>query len=136
MAAQCSKLIRLQSCSYLLCLIVTGCASLASPTPRPVTAQSGDADTGLQGDAGTEASTALLVQSRAQRASGSYAEASATVERALRIKPNDPLLWIELGEIKLAEGDLEQAATMARKALTLTGGDRSIESRAYRLINR
>ena len=40
----------------------------------------------------------------------------------------------ELGEINLATGNRSQAATMARKALTLTAGDATLESRAERLL--
>ena len=82
------------------------------------------------------ASAVLLEQSRDERAAGSYAEAAASIERALRIDPNDPALWIELAEVKAAGGDLDQAQMMARKALTLAGSDRSIVARAERLLAR
>jgi hypothetical protein len=82
------------------------------------------------------ASAVLLEQSRDERAAGSYTEAAVSIERALRIDPNNPVLWIELAEIKGAEGDLDQAQMMARKALTLAGTDRSIEARADRLLSR
>jgi Flp pilus assembly protein TadD len=82
------------------------------------------------------ASTVLLEQSRDERAAGSYADAAVSIERALRIDPNNPALWIELAEIKGAEGDFDQAEMMARKALTLAGSDRSIQTRAERLLSR
>jgi Flp pilus assembly protein TadD len=82
------------------------------------------------------ASAVLLEQSRDERAAGSYAEAAVSIERALRIDPNNPALWMELAEIKGAEGDFDQAEMMARKALTLAGSDRSIEARAERLLSR
>ena len=74
----------------------------------------------------TGPSTALLAQSRAQRAAGSYAQAQASVERALQIDPNNAALWVELGEIDLATGNAAQAATLARKALTLAAPNDSI----------
>jgi Flp pilus assembly protein TadD len=86
-----------------------------------------------QSDAGG-ASQSLLSQSRAQRAAGNYAGAAATVERALRIDPNNPALWIELGELELQTGNASQAEAMARKALTLTAGDRTLTARAERLL--
>jgi tetratricopeptide (TPR) repeat protein len=82
------------------------------------------------------ASVVLLERSRDERAAGSYAAAAASIERALRIDPNNPLLWIELAEVKAAEGDDDQAEMMARKALTLAGPDRSIVARADRLVDR
>lgn len=84
----------------------------------------------------TQAGSTLLEMGRAQRDGGNYTQAAMTIERALRIEPNNALLWIELGEIKAADGDREQAETMARKALTLADGDPRIEDRATRLIQR
>jgi tetratricopeptide (TPR) repeat protein len=80
------------------------------------------------------ATQALLAQSRAARAAGSYAQASATIERALRIAPSDPNLWVELGEIELASGNPAQAATLARKALTLAANDNVAVADAQKLL--
>jgi cytochrome c-type biogenesis protein CcmH/NrfG len=52
----------------------------------------------------------------------------------LRLDPNNALLWIELGEIDLQTGNTAQAATMARKALTLAGRDGRLAARAERLL--
>jgi hypothetical protein len=102
-------------------------------------ARSGAGDSDRLGSADVDGvppvSLALLAQSRSERAAGSYAAAASSIERALRIDPNDATLWLELGEIKLADRDPAQAQMMARKALTLAGGDRVIASRAQRLID-
>jgi Tfp pilus assembly protein PilF len=82
------------------------------------------------------ASAALLAQSRDDRDAGRFGAAEGSLERALRIEPNNALLWIELAEIKAAQDDPDQAIEMARKALTLAGADRSIRARADRLLNR
>jgi tetratricopeptide (TPR) repeat protein len=82
------------------------------------------------------ASASLLAQSRSEQAAGRYPQAAAAVERALGIEPNNPLLWLELGEIRLAEGNTTQAQAMARKALTLSAGDRGVEARAASLLRR
>jgi tetratricopeptide (TPR) repeat protein len=80
------------------------------------------------------ASAALLEQSRAQRAAGSLPAARASLERALRLDPNNAALWLELGELELQTGNLTQAATMARKAMTLAGRDRRLTDRAEQLL--
>jgi len=80
------------------------------------------------------ASGALLEQSRAQRAAGSLPAARASLERALRIDPNNAVLWLELGELDLQTGNPTQAATMARKAMTLAGRDGRLTARAERLL--
>lgn len=69
------------------------------------------------------ATASLLQQGRQQAAAGDYALATASIERALRINPRDYALWLELGRIKLAEGDRAQAQNMARRALALAGND-------------
>lgn len=60
--------------------------------------------------------------------------ASATLDRALRIEPNNPLLWIERGKLRLAEGDPRQAESCARKALALASGDRAAQSQSGHLL--
>jgi predicted Zn-dependent protease len=60
--------------------------------------------------------------------------AAATIERALRIEPDNPLLWIELGQIRMGEGNPAQADSMGRKALALAIGDGQAQASAWRLI--
>jgi uncharacterized protein HemY len=60
--------------------------------------------------------------------------ASSTLDRALRIEPNNPLLWIELGRLRLAEHDVHQAEGCGRKALALASGDRGAQAQAGRLL--
>jgi Tfp pilus assembly protein PilF len=80
------------------------------------------------------ASRALVAQAHGQANSGDFGQASATIERALRIEPDNPLLWIELGRMRLGAADAEQADGMGRKALSLGTGDPSAQASAWRLI--
>ena len=82
----------------------------------------------------SSASRALLTQSRTHQAAGQYEQAAASIERALRIDPRQPLLWLELGDIRLKEGDFAQAESLGRKALSLAAGDPSLTGRAEELI--
>jgi tetratricopeptide (TPR) repeat protein len=91
------------------------------PTARPQSDASG-------------ASEALVEQSRAQRAAGSLPAARASLERALRLDPNNAVVWLELGELELQTGNTAQAATLARKALTLVGRNAQLSARAERLL--
>ncbi|HEY8519653.1 MAG TPA: tetratricopeptide repeat protein [Gammaproteobacteria bacterium] len=113
-----------------------GRAALPPPAPEAEQAPPGRAEPppGRGGPAAPAASAQLLQQARTERAAGRYAAAASAVERALRLAPNDPELWLELGEIHLADGNRRQAEMMARKALTLAAGDGAVESRAQRLI--
>jgi Tfp pilus assembly protein PilF len=80
------------------------------------------------------ASRALVTQAHAQANSGDFGQASATIERALRIEPENPLLWIELGRMRLGAADADQADAMGRKALALGTGDPAAQAGAWRLI--
>ncbi len=80
------------------------------------------------------ATGSLVTQARAQVARGDLPAASSTLDRALRIEPNNPLLWIELGKLRLVEGDPHQAEICGRKALALASGDRRSQSQAGRLL--
>jgi tetratricopeptide (TPR) repeat protein len=104
--------------------------SLSRPAPAPARDVAAPRP---QSDA-TAASGALLEQSRVQRAAGSLPVARATLERALRLDPNNAEVWLELGELELQTGNASQAAVMARKALTLTGRDVRLAARAERLL--
>src|SRR5579863_6144227 len=80
------------------------------------------------------ASRALVAQAYAQAKGGDFGQASATIERALRIEPENALLWIELGRMRLGAADAEQADGMGRKALSLASGDPAAQASAWRLI--
>jgi uncharacterized protein HemY len=75
-----------------------------------------------------------VTQSRTLASRGDLDGASSTLDRALRIEPNNPLLWIELGRLRLAESDARQAEACGRKALSLAGGDRGTQAQAGRLL--
>ena len=80
------------------------------------------------------ATRALVTQANAQAAHGDLPAASSTLERALRIEPNNPLLWIELGRLRLSENDPHQAEVCGRKALALASADRGAQGQAGRLL--
>lgn len=80
------------------------------------------------------ASQTLLNESRSHAAAGRYPQAAAAIERAIRIEPRQPVLWLELGNIRLKEGNLAQAESLGRKALSLSAGDAELSTRAQQLI--
>lgn len=113
------------------------------PVPEPPPPPAGSVDPSLPSRGGppsrtappaSPATQALLTQSRGHQAAGRYEQAAASIERALRIEPRQPLLWLELGTIRLKEGDFAQAEGMGRKALSLSAGDAALTARAEQLI--
>src|SRR4029077_12291253 len=80
------------------------------------------------------AASSLVTQARPQAGGGEFGPAAATLERALRIEPGNPLLWIELGRVRLAENNAARADAMGRKALALATGDAGAQAAAWQLI--
>jgi predicted Zn-dependent protease len=52
----------------------------------------------------------------------------------MRIEPDNPLLWIELGRVRLQQGNPSQAESMGRKALASSTGDPNATAAAWRLV--
>jgi tetratricopeptide (TPR) repeat protein len=80
------------------------------------------------------ASKALVSQAQTQRKRGDLPGATVSLDRALRIEPNNPLLWIELGQLRMDQGNFPQAEAMGRKALSMSVGDDGTQSQAWQLI--
>lgn len=80
------------------------------------------------------ASRSLVTQAQAQRQKGDLPGASVSLERAMRIEPNNPLLWIEMGRLRMDQRNYLQAENMARKALSMAVGDDRTQSAAWALI--
>jgi len=80
------------------------------------------------------ATNALVQQAHTQAHAGAFVPAANTIERALRIEPENPLLWIELGRIRLSENNPGQANSMGHKALALATGDVQAQASAWRLV--
>jgi tetratricopeptide (TPR) repeat protein len=80
------------------------------------------------------ATSSLVTQAHSLMARGDLDGASSTLDRALRIEPNNPLLWIERGKLRLAENDPKQAEGCARKALALASGDRAAQAQSGHLL--
>jgi hypothetical protein len=80
------------------------------------------------------ASRSLVSQAQAQRRKGDLPGATVSLERALRIEPNNPLLWLEMGRLRMDQRNFPQAENMGRKALAMSVGDDTTQSAAWRLI--
>lgn len=117
--------------ALLIALFITGCASSAGSVD-PNDSSQPDTVSGAPGRQSGEtarippryedlspAGRALLEQSRQQQLAGDTRTAAATLERAIRIEPDEPLYWLELGRIRMRQGNFAQAEQMGRKALSL-----------------
>ena len=80
------------------------------------------------------ATQSLVTQARAQADRGDLDGAVGTLDRAIRIEPRNPLLWIEFAKLRLEAKDAKQAEGYARKALSLATGDRRAQAEANKVI--
>ena len=62
------------------------------------------------------AARGLRQQAQTEAGQGNVSGAVATIERALRIEPENPELWLTLSELNKQQGNAQQAASMAAKA--------------------
>jgi tetratricopeptide (TPR) repeat protein len=99
----------------------------SAPPPRPPPAP-------VRENHLSPATLSLVTQAKTQLAHGDMDGASSTLDRALRIEPNNPLLWIQRGQLRLAENDAHQAEGCGRKALSLATGDHATQRQAGRLL--
>ena len=131
----------MRSLLFVLLFGLSACADLPfNPSPGPAAGGSASAPQ-EEAEAETRSGSAeavqeLVVSSRTSRASGDYAHALADIERAIRIEPRNPYLWLELGEIHLSRDDPQQAAAMARKAVSVAGADDAAKAGAEELLER
>jgi len=124
-------------------------AGQTSPIPSsPGTSSPGPSSTGPASSGGplphapppprenhlSPATLSLVTQARALASHGDIDGASSTLDRALRIEPNNPLLWIEIGRLRLLDSESHQAEGCARKALALASGDHGAQRQAGRLL--
>jgi tetratricopeptide (TPR) repeat protein len=150
--------LRTLTCTLITLLALAGCtltrpAPFAPPPPAPPPSGSAQPQPGAPAPGSAAAAPAerpapppprqfrlgaaagsLVTQAHAQASSGDYGQAAATLERAQRIEPDNPLLWIELGRVRLAENNAPQADAMGRKALALAVGDPAAQAAAWHLI--
>ena len=80
------------------------------------------------------ATQALVTQATAQRKRGDMPGAAISLDRALRIEPSNPLLWIEMGKLRLDQRNYAQAESMGRKALSMSVGEGTTQAAAWTLI--
>jgi Flp pilus assembly protein TadD len=76
----------------------------------------------------------LMESARADAAAGKLSTAAAALERALRIEPRNPRLWQELARVRLQQGQLVQAESVAARSNSFAGSDGTLRAENWRLI--
>ena len=70
---------------------------------------------------------ALLSPAKEQEKAGNPEKAAAVVERALRIEPKNPELWYRLALLRMQQGQLDLAKSLAAKSSALARGDAELQ---------
>lgn len=79
---------------------------------------------------------ALLDEARGEVHGGNNQTAAAILERALRLDARNPVLWHELGLIRLRQKNWQQALNLARKSNSLAVGNTDVQAENWRLMAR
>lgn len=79
---------------------------------------------------------ALLDTAEQQANAGDLESASASLERAIRIDPRNPVLWYHLATVRLSQGDAQAAERLAVKSNSLATGNAAQQARNWDLIAR
>ncbi|CAI8791964.1 Tetratricopeptide repeat protein [Pseudomonas sp. IT-P253] len=80
------------------------------------------------------ASTNLIETASRQYENGQLDQASATLERALHIQPNNPATLHYLGVLRLQQGQYQQAETLAARSNIRVGRNIELRNRNFQLI--
>ena len=104
--------------------LIAGCALAPVATPA------------LEPESENNAVLALINSARNDSNAGKPDSASATLERALRIEPRNPVLWHELARMRLQQGLPDQAASLAAKSNAWAGKNRGLQAANWHIISR
>jgi len=81
------------------------------------------------------ATGSLVALADTQAAAGDYPAAAAQLERALRIRPQDPVLWQKLAWLRLQNGEFDQAASLAARSNSLAGNNVALRAQNQRIVD-
>jgi len=98
-----------------------GVGVIVEPEPTPVVSEN-------------RAVIALLDRARLDSGAGQREAAGASLERALRIEPRNAWLWLELAQLRLAQGQYVQAIALAQKSNSFAGRERRLQALNWRVI--
>lgn len=82
----------------------------------------------------TPAVEQLAQRADQQRQSGDYSGAAATLERALRIQPQEAYLWNRLARVRMEQGMLSQAGNLAARSNALAGDQAQLKQNNWDII--
>jgi Tfp pilus assembly protein PilF len=76
----------------------------------------------------------LAQQAERQRQAGDYVGAAATLERALRIQPQEAYLWNRLAHVRMEQGRYAQAGNFAQRSNALAKNQPALQQDNWGMI--
>lgn len=130
--------------ALLVALLVAGCAGTtgqrAAPSGAPATERAGGGAgpperTGrVRHELDNRAVALLWAEAESARRADRLGAAVTALERALRLAPEDPVLWSRLAELRLRQRDFAVAENLAAKSNALAGEERLLRYRNWLII--
>lgn len=80
------------------------------------------------------ATLALLTDSDRAAAAARWDDAVALVERALRIRPQDPVIWLRLAELHLLRQEPAEAERLAQRGIAFAGSNPTLARYGWLLV--
>ena len=116
-----------------LLLLIAGCAGVTTkPSGESAAPAAAELPPPVMSD--NRAVIALLDLARTDNEAGRREAAGASLERALRIEPRNPWLWHQLAQLRLTQGQYEQAISLARKSNSFAGHQSRVQSENWQVI--
>jgi Flp pilus assembly protein TadD len=121
-------------------ITVLGLQACNTAPPRPIMGPSPSSKAEQQQFYATQPSAApiaaLIQQAQSKQRAGHSTQATASVERALRIDPYNPKLWQLLAIIQLKQGAAAQAEVMALKSISIARNNSPLQQENWIIIAR
>jgi predicted Zn-dependent protease len=78
--------------------------------------------------------SSLAQRAEQQRQAADYTGAAATLERALRIQPQEAYLWNRLARVRLEQGQAASAGSLAQRSNALSGNQAALKQNNWEII--
>lgn len=115
---------------WLVALGLSGCTSIRV-APQPGSMTSDEATTAVTGLGAVDK---LIAKGDQQRRNGRFAQAAATLERALRLAPGSGAAYLALARVRLDQKRFKAAQQLAEKSLSLTSHSRQAQREAWLIV--
>jgi predicted Zn-dependent protease len=126
-------------CSSVVATLLAGCSLFGTP-PADYDQQTQDyvesGDDTITLSTGNPAVKDLWAQAEEARQAGDYDNAALTLERILRIVPDDAVIWSRLAEVRLLQGNSSQAENLAAKSNSMSLDNTLLNYRNWLIIAR